>query len=79
MEARDDNYLPLTVKGGALQPIDFAMPVASAQVKSAVLLAGLHAGGVTRVFEPVHSRNHTEIALAEFGARIRTGAGGYRN
>jgi 3-phosphoshikimate 1-carboxyvinyltransferase len=76
LEAREDNYLPLTVRGGELQPIDFAMPIASAQVKSAVLLAGLHARGVTRVFEPVPSRNHTEIAMADFGARIRSGAGG---
>jgi 3-phosphoshikimate 1-carboxyvinyltransferase len=72
IEAREDNYLPMTVKGGALQPVDFTMPIASAQVKSAVLLAGLYARGTTRVHEPVPSRNHTEIALAEFGARIRT-------
>lgn len=72
LQARDDNYLPLKVKGGTLKPIEFTMPIASAQVKSAVLLAGLHAQGTTKVHEPVASRNHTEIALAEFGARIRT-------
>jgi 3-phosphoshikimate 1-carboxyvinyltransferase len=71
LQARDDNYLPLRVKGGALTPIEFTMPIASAQVKSAVLLAGLHAQGTTKVHEPMASRNHTEIALAEFGARIR--------
>lgn len=71
IEARDGNYLPMTVKGGALQPVDFTLPIASAQVKSAVLLAGLYARGTTKVHEPVPSRNHTEIALAEFGARIR--------
>src|SRR5262245_5066596 len=70
IHARDDNFLPLKIKGGALHPIDFTMPVASAQVKSAVLLAGLHARGVTTVREPVATRNHTELALAEFGARI---------
>jgi len=70
--ARDDNYLPLKVKGGVLTPLEFTMPVASAQVKSSILLAGLHARGTTRVHEPVPSRNHTEIALAEFGASIRT-------
>src|SRR5437773_2398969 len=73
IEARDDNYLPLKVRGGALKPIDFTMPIPSAQVKSAVLLAGLQARGTTTVHEPVASRNHTEIALAEFGARIRVG------
>jgi 3-phosphoshikimate 1-carboxyvinyltransferase len=71
LQARDDNYLPLRVKGGTLTPIEFTMPIASAQVKSAVLLAGVHAPGTTKVHEPMASRNHTEIALAEFGARIR--------
>jgi 3-phosphoshikimate 1-carboxyvinyltransferase len=62
----------MKIRGGALTALDFSMPIASAQVKSAVLLAGLHAQGLTRVHEPVASRNHTEIALAEFGARIKT-------
>jgi len=75
IQARDDNYLPLKIRGGALKPIDFTMPIASAQVKSAVLLAGLYASGTTRVHEPVASRNHTEIALSEFGAQVRTKAG----
>src|SRR5262249_40303686 len=70
LQARDDNFLPLKIKGGVLHPIDFTMPVASAQIKSAVLLAGLHARGITTVHEPVSTRNHTELALAEFGARI---------
>jgi 3-phosphoshikimate 1-carboxyvinyltransferase len=74
VEAREDNFLPLKIKGGSLTPLEFTMPVASAQVKSAVLLAGLYARGLTRVHEPVQSRNHTEIALAEFGAQIRTSA-----
>jgi len=72
VEAREDNFLPLKIRGAQLRPIDFNMPVASAQVKSSVLLAGLHANGTTRIHEPVQSRNHTEIALAEFGASIRT-------
>jgi 3-phosphoshikimate 1-carboxyvinyltransferase len=71
-EARENNFLPMKVTGGTLTPIDFTMSIASAQVKTAVLLAGLYATGTTRVHEPVQSRNHTEIALAEFGARIRT-------
>jgi 3-phosphoshikimate 1-carboxyvinyltransferase len=73
IEARDDNYLPMVVTGGGLKPIDFTLPIPSAQLKSSVLLAGLYASGTTRVHEPVPSRNHTEIALAEFGANIRTG------
>ena len=72
LEARDGNYLPLIVRGAALRPIDFKMPVASAQVKSAVLLAGLHAPGISKIHELAPSRNHTEIALAEFGARVKT-------
>jgi len=72
VEARDDNFLPLKIEGGSLTPLEFTMPVASAQVKSAVLLAGLYAHGLTRVHEPVQSRNHTEIALAELGAQILT-------
>src|SRR5499426_422004 len=74
VEAREDNFLPLKIKGGSLTPLEFTMPVASAQVKSAVLLAGLYARGLSRVHEPVQTRNHTEIALTEFGAQIRTSA-----
>jgi len=70
--ARDDNFLPLTVRGGPLQAIEYRLPVPSAQVKSAVLLAGLHARGKTRVIEPIPSRNHTEIALRRFGAKVET-------
>ncbi|KNZ68346.1 3-phosphoshikimate 1-carboxyvinyltransferase [Thermincola ferriacetica] len=61
---------PLAIKGGELYPIDFVSPVASAQVKSAVLLAGLFASGQTRVEEPVKSRDHTERMLRYFGADI---------
>lgn len=72
LSARNDNYLPLKIQGGKLTAIDYKLPVASAQVKSAVLLAGLFANGTTRVLELMPSRNHTELALAEFGASIRT-------
>ena len=65
-----DGFPPLTVEGGELRPIDFVPRVASAQVKSAVLLAGLYAGGVTTVEEQVRTRNHTEEALAAFGATV---------
>ena len=70
MEARDGGFAPLKIEGTRLSPIDYALPVPSAQVKSAVLLAGLFAEGVTSVTEPVRTRDHTELALAEFGARI---------
>ena len=61
---------PLTITGGGLAAIDYALPVASAQVKSAVLLAGLQAHGTTRVREPAPTRDHTERALAAFGVPV---------
>ncbi len=64
---RDGGRLaPLTIRGGNLRGIDYAMPVASAQVKSAILLAGLFAEGETVVHEPGPSRDHTERMLAEY-------------
>ena len=68
--ARDDNFAPLEISGGKLQGIHYEMPMASAQVKSAVLLAGLFAEGETAVTEPARTRDHTELALEEFGAPI---------
>jgi 3-phosphoshikimate 1-carboxyvinyltransferase len=70
IRARDDNFAPLEIRGGRLHAIDFKMPMASAQVKSAVLLAGLFAEGETMVTEPARTRDHTELALEEFGAPI---------
>jgi 3-phosphoshikimate 1-carboxyvinyltransferase len=61
---------PLEIEGGTLTPIRYEMPVASAQVKSAVLLAGLFAEGETQVIEHVRTRDHTEIALEQMGADI---------
>ena len=71
-----DGKPPLRVLGGApLKAIDYAMPIASAQVKSAVMLAGLYAQGVTRVTEPAITRDHTERMLSAFGAEVgRDGA-----
>ncbi|HLI72324.1 MAG TPA: 3-phosphoshikimate 1-carboxyvinyltransferase [Acidimicrobiales bacterium] len=66
---------PLTVSGGALRGIDYTPPVASAQVKSCVLLAGLRASGETVVREPVPTRVHTEELLERAGAQLRTGDG----
>ena len=65
-----DGRAPLRIHGARLKPIDYKLPVASAQVKSAVLLAGLFATGETWVEEPLRTRDHTEIALAAFGAHI---------
>lgn len=63
---------PLAITGTALHGIHYQSPVASAQVKSAILLAGLYADGETRVTEPYVSRNHTELMLSCFGADVRT-------
>ena len=70
IRAKDDNLPPLEIHGGKLSAIHYEMPMASAQVKSAVLLAGLFAEGDTLVTEPATTRDHTELALAEFGAHL---------
>jgi 3-phosphoshikimate 1-carboxyvinyltransferase len=74
IEARDGKFPPLVIYGREhdrpLHGIDYQLPMASAQVKSCVLLAGLFAQGDTIVHEPVRTRDHTEIALKEFGAEI---------
>ena len=73
-EPEDKGTLPLTVAGtkraGELRGISYDMPVASAQMKTAILLAGAFAQGVTRVQEPAPSRNHTELMLPEFGVQV---------
>jgi 3-phosphoshikimate 1-carboxyvinyltransferase len=70
IEAREGQFPPLRIEGGKLRAIDYTLPVPSAQVKTCVLFAGLYADGQTVVNEPVRSRDHTEIALREFGADI---------
>ena len=65
-----DGRAPLTVEGGDVKGIDYRLPVASAQVKSAVLLAGLYARGRTTVVEPAPTRDHTELMLQAAGARV---------
>ncbi|MBI3515682.1 MAG: 3-phosphoshikimate 1-carboxyvinyltransferase [Proteobacteria bacterium] len=70
--SRSNWRLPLAVIGSAdLMPIEYTLPVASAQVKSAILLAGLHAPGETTVIEPQPTRDHTELMLRHFGAEVR--------
>jgi 3-phosphoshikimate 1-carboxyvinyltransferase len=72
LEARGGGqYPPLAIRGGALQGITWQSPVASAQVKSAILLAGLQASDETSVEEPALSRDHTERMLAAFGVPVR--------
>jgi 3-phosphoshikimate 1-carboxyvinyltransferase len=72
IRGRDGDLAPLEIRGGNLHAIDYALPVPSAQVKSAILLAGLYADGVTAVRESVRTRDHTELALREFGATVET-------
>jgi 3-phosphoshikimate 1-carboxyvinyltransferase len=70
IRAREDNFAPLEIRGARLRGIHYKTPLASAQVKSAVLLAGLFAEGVTSVTEPARTRDHTELALEEFGVNL---------
>ena len=71
ISARDGSYTPLVIDGGKLNAIDYTSPVASAQVKSCILFAGLYADGVTTVRESIKTRDHSEIALEGFGAEIK--------
>lgn len=70
VEARDGKFPPLEIPGSPLRGIDYVSPVASAQVKTCVLFAGIYAEGATSVSEPERSRDHSEIALREFGAAL---------
>ncbi|MEJ2078772.1 MAG: 3-phosphoshikimate 1-carboxyvinyltransferase [Acidobacteriota bacterium] len=71
IHCREGEYPPLEIHGALLNPIHYVLPVASAQVKSCVLLAGLTAPGQTTVVEPAPSRDHTERALHVFGVPVR--------
>ena len=68
----DCNYTPITINGGDLKGINYNMPVASAQVKSAIILGSLYASNPSTIIEKKRSRNHTEIMLNSFGADIQT-------
>jgi len=70
VQASQDGLPPLEIEGGRLKPISYELPVPSAQVKTAILLAGLYAEGETEVVEPTATRDHTEIALEQMGADI---------
>lgn len=68
---QDGNFTPISIQGGGLSGLEYVSPVASAQVKSAILLAGLQAEGVTTVREPFKSRDHTERMLRAFGVEVK--------
>jgi 3-phosphoshikimate 1-carboxyvinyltransferase len=72
IRGRDGDNAPLEIRGGTLRSIDYTLPVPSAQVKSAILFAALYAEGATTVRESVRTRDHTEVALREFGATIES-------
>ena len=67
----DANFTPITIKGGNLTSIDYKMPISSAQVKSALILASLYGNDTSIIHEKVKSRDHTEIMLKSFGADIK--------
>ena len=72
-EPAGQEHLPITVVGGGLPPITYDAPMASAQLKTAVLLAGMYANGTTTLNEPAPSRNHTELMLPEYGVATTAG------
>jgi 3-phosphoshikimate 1-carboxyvinyltransferase len=71
VQSRDGDLPPLKIRGGKLKAVRYSLPVASAQVKSCVLLAGLYGDGPSAIEEKVPTRDHTEIALKCFGASVR--------
>jgi 3-phosphoshikimate 1-carboxyvinyltransferase len=75
IQSSPGDLAPLEIRGGKLHSIDYAPPVPSAQVKSAILLAGLYAEDTTTVRESISTRDHTELALGEFGAHVDCGRG----
>jgi 3-phosphoshikimate 1-carboxyvinyltransferase len=70
-ESQEGGRPPLHIRGGKLTAIDYTMPVASAQVKTSLLFAGLYADGTTRVTESIRTRDHGEVALRAFGAELK--------
>jgi 3-phosphoshikimate 1-carboxyvinyltransferase len=75
IRSHDGDRAPLEIRGSTLHAIDYTLPIPSAQVKSAILLAGLYADGVTTAREAVPTRDHTELALREFGATVKASPG----
>ena len=73
-----DGHAPITIHGGPLRGVDYQTPIASAQVKTCLLFAGLQASGTTQVHEPVRTRDHSELALRAFGAQLERDKGSIR-
>ncbi|MEH7117879.1 3-phosphoshikimate 1-carboxyvinyltransferase [Neobacillus vireti] len=67
---KNGDFTPISIRGGHLQPIQYELPVASAQVKSAIILAGLQADGISTIIEPAETRDHTERMIRQFGGEI---------
>jgi 3-phosphoshikimate 1-carboxyvinyltransferase len=78
IRSEEGDRAPLEIRGGKLRGIDYTPPVPSAQVKSAILLAGLYAEGATIVRESIRTRDHTELALREFGGSVSVARGEIR-
>jgi 3-phosphoshikimate 1-carboxyvinyltransferase len=77
VDAREGKFPPIRIRGARpLRPIDYTPPVPSAQVKTCVLFAGLYGEGVTTVRESIRTRDHSEMALREFGAEVRVSGDG---
>src|SRR4029453_15891682 len=77
ISGRDGKGLaPLQIEGTKLSSIQYAVPIASAQVKSAILLAGMQAQGTTTIEEPQNSRDHTELLTKGFGGTVNVDGGG---
>jgi len=75
ISGREGRFAPLSIQGGSLKAVKYELPVASAQVKSSILLAGLYAAGRTTVVEPIPTRDHTERMLGHLGVQVeRQGA-----
>lgn len=72
IELTNQDYAPVTIRGTQLSAIDYDLKIASAQIKSAIILAALHASGSTRIHGEIHSRDHTERLLGHFGVEIET-------
>ncbi len=72
IDLAQDNFAPLTIHGCRLHGIDYDLKIASAQIKSAIILAALTADGVTRISGEIHSRDHSERLLAHYGAKVET-------
>ena len=68
---KNGSFTPISLRGGGLQPINYRLPVASAQVKSAIILAGLQAEGQSTIIEPEETRDHTERMIIRFGGEIQ--------